>query len=272
MSTTRTAEASDGRRLLLRSWEPTGPVRASVVILHGLGEHSGRYEHVGRAFADAGLAPIAVDFRGFGGSEGRRAFVKEFSEYLADVQVAMDEAAGRGLPVVLLGHSLGGLVALAYAQDREGVDYLVLSSPALDAAIPAPKRIAARVLRRILPKLTLANGITADQLSRDPSVGEAYFADPLVYTKTTAALGGAFLSAMAAARARKVPFPALVILGEQDTLVPPAFSAPLATRPGVDRVTFPDFHHESFNEEGGTTAIGVVIGWIDGQLAQRASG
>lgn len=272
MSTTHTAEAADGRRLLLRSWESDGPARATVVILHGLGEHSGRYEHVGRGFADAGFSVIAVDLRGFGGSEGRRASVKDFTEYLTDVQVAMDEAAGAGLPVVLLGHSLGGLVALMFAQDRGGVDYLVLSAPTLEAAVPFAKRLAARLLRRLLPNLAIPNAITGDQLSRDPAVGEAYFADPLVHTKTTAGLGGAFLAAMATARAKKVPFPALVIHGEDDPLVPPASSAPLAARPGVDRITFPGFRHESFNEEGGTTAIGVVTGWIDRQLEERATG
>jgi alpha-beta hydrolase superfamily lysophospholipase len=271
MSRTELLTARDGTRVLLRSWMPAGPPRAAVVILHGLGEHSGRYEHVGAHLAGSGLAALAVDLRGFGQSEGKRAFVEEFADYYADVQVAIDRAAELAVPVVLLGHSLGGLVALRFLQDREGAQFLILSSPSLDAEIPTAKRVAARLLRRILPSLAIPNGITADQLSRDPAVGEAYFSDPLVETKTTAGLGGASLAAMAAARAGTIPVPTLVIHGECDTLVPAAISEPLADHPGVERVVFPEFHHESFNEEGGAAALAVVTGWIDTRLAQMDS-
>lgn len=271
MSTTELMTTGDGTKVLLRSWAPAGPPRAAVVVLHGLGEHSGRYEHVGAHLAMSGLAPFAVDLRGFGGSEGRRAFVKDFAEYYGDVRVATDRAAELAVPVVLLGHSMGGLVALRFRQEQQGADFLVLSSPSLDAEIPTAKRVAARVLRRILPALAIPNDITADQLSRDPSVGEAYFSDPLVEIKTTAALGGALLEAMTAARSGAIPVPTLVIHGECDTLVPASISEPLAAHAGVDRIVFPGFHHESFNEEGGAAALAAVTEWIDTRLAQMDS-
>jgi len=269
MRSTRVA-TTDGVGLLLRSWEPAVEPRAVIVIIHGLGEHSGRYRHVGQGLADRGFRALAIDLRGFGQSDGKRAFVEDFDEYLTDTGVAVEVALDGGLPVVLLGHSLGGLVALRYAQEREGPDLLVLSAPALDAAIPVVKRAAAHMLRRILPGFSLPNAITADQLSRDPAVGEAYFADPLVHIKTTAALGGAFLGAMAKARAGTVPVSTLVIHGEADTLVPPAFSEPLTDHAGVDRVTFPGFRHESFNEQGGVEAISAVADWIDRKLGQAS--
>jgi len=271
VSTTAKVVASDGTGLLLRSWESSEAPRAAVVIVHGLGEHSGRYEHVGSHLAAQGFLALAIDLRGFGGSDGKRAFVKDFAEFFDDVQTAIDAAAGPGVPVVLLGHSMGGLVALGYSQERDGADFLVLSSPSLDAEVPAAKRVAARVLRRIMPGISLPNDITADQLSRDPAVGEAYFADRLVHTKTTAGLGGAFLEAMAIIRAGPVPVPTLVIHGEADSLVPAGFSEPLAAREGVERVTFPDFRHESFNEDGGTRAIAVVTDWIKARLTQAGS-
>ena len=99
----------------------------------------------------------------------------------------------------------------------------------------------------------------------------AYFDDPNVYPKTTVALGGAMLEAMGAARSTPIPMPALVIHGAEDTLVPTRFSEPLGDLPGVTRITFPEFRHESFNEDGGAVALATVTTWIDEQLAQAAS-
>jgi alpha-beta hydrolase superfamily lysophospholipase len=270
MSTTDIIAVGDFQ-MLLRSWEPEGEVRASVIIIHGLGDHSGRYEHVGSGLADAGFAVMAPDLRGFGASGGRRAFIHHFSTYLDDLDPIVASAAEAGVPVVLLGHSLGGLIALLFAELRQGLDLLVISSPSIDAEIPTTKRLAAKALRRILPGFSLPNGLSGEQLSRDPSVGEAYFSDPLVQTKTTAGLGGAMLEAMAYARSASVTMPTLIIHGEDDSIVPARFSAPLADSTHATRITFPGFRHESFNEEGGTEAIGVVVRWIDEQLAQSAS-
>lgn len=263
--------AADGTELLVRSWAPSGAPRAAMVLVHGLAEHSGRYEHVGAALADAGIAVTAPDLRGFGASAGYRAYVGSIDDYLVDLDPLVGAAAEGGIPVVLLGHSMGGLIALRYAQTRRRPDFLILSAPSVDAAIPAPKRLMARLLRRVVPKLALLNDIEGEQLSRDPAVGEAYFSDPNVFPKTTVALGGAMLEAMGPAMADGIPMPALVIHGAQDTLVMPESSEPLGALPGVTRITFPEFRHESFNEDGGTVAIQTVIDWISERLAQAAS-
>jgi alpha-beta hydrolase superfamily lysophospholipase len=267
MSTTSIATAADGCRLLLRSWEPAGhPPRAVILIVHGLGEHSGRYEHVGGHLAQQGFLVRALDLRGFGGSEGPRAYVAGFDVYLDDLEPHVAQAAGHGVPVIMLGHSLGGLLALLYAQERTGLDLLVLSSPVMEAAIPRVKQIAARALRRIAPRFALPNNIDGAQLSRDPAVGEAYFADPLVCTRTTAMLGAGLLDAMAAARAGEVPLPTLVIHGAEDTLVPVEASASLDAFPTVQRVVFDEFRHETFNEDGGIAALATVTNWIEARL------
>jgi lysophospholipase len=269
--TQTTHTAPDGTDLLVRSWEAVGPRRGSVLLVHGLAEHAGRYEHVGAHLAEQGLSVVAPDLRGFGGSQGYRAFVRSVEEYLADLDPFVEAAGSHGVPVIMLGHSMGGLIGLRYAQTRQRPDYLVLSAPMIDATIPGAKRLMARVLPRILPRLALRNQIEGEQLSRDPGVGEAYFADPFVYPRTTVALGGALLEAMAAARAGGVPVPTLVIHGEADTLVPVEFSAPLAGLDHVERITFPDFRHEPFNEDGGVVALTTVSDWIEGKLAQAAS-
>jgi len=266
MSTTARIAASDGTELLTRTWEPVGDPRAVILIVHGLGEHSGRYEHVGDHLAEMGFLVKALDLRGFGGSEGPRAYVTGFDSYLDDLDPLVAEAGRQDVPVIMLGHSMGGLVALRYAQQRSGLDLLVLSSPAVEASIPRVKRFAARVLRRIAPRFALPNGIEGAQLSHDPAVGEAYFADPLVYTKTTAMLGAAFLDAMAAARGSGVPLSTLVIHGGEDALVPVETSAYLEAFPTVERVVFDGLRHETFNEDGGTRALATVTAWINARI------
>jgi alpha-beta hydrolase superfamily lysophospholipase len=270
VSITDYLSAADGTRLLLRSWPEPVERRASMLLIHGLGEHSGRYEHVGAYFASAGLAVSALDLRGFGGSGGRKAFVGSFAEYIEDLELPVESMLHHPQPTILYGHSLGGLVALAYALwGRRAPDLLVLSAPTLDAAVPAWKRLAARLLARLAPAVALPNDIRGDQLSADPAVGDAYFADPLVVTRTTARLGAEWLRAMAKARAAlaHLAVPTLVIHGGEDTLVPPTVSEPLAAVPGVRRVVLPGLRHECHNEAGGAVALAEVGGWIDQHLA-----
>jgi alpha-beta hydrolase superfamily lysophospholipase len=269
MSTTEFTRAADGTSLLRRSWESESP-RAAILITHGLGEHSGRYEHLGTRLSESGYAVRAIDHRGFGRSGGHRAFVERFDVYLDDLEPEVADLRSGGLPVVLYGHSLGGLIALAYTLgDRTRPDLLVLSAPAVAADIPASKRLAARVLGRVLPRLMIPNGLTGDQLSRDPAVGEAYFADPLVITKSTTRLGAEGFRVMdetAERVAAGIPVPTLVVHGGADPIVPPAASEPLGHLPGVERVVFPDFRHESHHEDGGEALVAAVTGWLDRQL------
>jgi alpha-beta hydrolase superfamily lysophospholipase len=212
----------------------------------------------------------ALDHRGFGRSGGRRAFVARFDDFLDDLSAEIADLRSSRLPVVLYGHSLGGLIALAATlSDRPRPDLLVLSAPAVAAEIPTATRLAARVLGRVLPRLMLPNGLTGDQLSRDPAVGEAYFADPLVITKSTTRLGSESFRAMdetARRVASGIPVPTLVVHGGSDPIVPPASSEPLGALPGVERVVFPEFRHESHNEDGGTDLLATVTGWLDRQL------
>jgi alpha-beta hydrolase superfamily lysophospholipase len=267
-STTHSIEAPDGTRLLVREWEAASPW-AAVLVVHGIGEHSGRYEQTGADLATAGLATISFDLRGHGSSGGHRVYTPNFDRLLDDLAAMLEETRRRGLPTVLLGHSLGGLIAFCYAlSDRPRPDYLVLSAPALDSTVPAYRKFLGRILNRITPKLMMKNDFRGEQLSRDAAVGRAYFADPLVQTKTTVRLGIEAFRAMEYADqyGYRLEVPTLVIHGAADTLVPPTASAPLTRLALVERHLLPQFRHESFNEVGREQAISLVVDWIHARV------
>ena len=168
---------------------------ASVLIVHGLAEHSGRYEHVGRSWPRPGIDAHAFDQRGFGGSGGPRASIDRWSQIHDDLEERLGavRSIAPARPLVLYGHSLGGLIALGYVLDGRALpDLLVLSAPAIQANLPLP-RLAVSVLKRVAPNTMLKNTFDADVLSRDPEVGRKYVSDPLNQHRTTARFAHAAL-------------------------------------------------------------------------------
>ena len=173
------ATAADGTDLLVRHWPPdeveaggawAGKPWASILLVHGLGEQSGRYEHVGDQFASAGLDAWAYDQRGNGGSGGRRGDIERWSQFHDDLgeRLAAVRGGAGGRPVVVYGHSMGGLVVAGYLlSDRPRPDLVVLGSPGLDSALPGWKKSVSRVLARVTPTLPIPNGIDGSTLSRD---------------------------------------------------------------------------------------------------------
>ena len=243
-----------------------------MLIVHGLGEHGGRYERTGGLMADAGLAVEAVDLRGAGGSAGRRAHVERFSDYLDDVEwrLAVGRQAAGGRPVILLGHSLGGLVCLEYVTDgRPLPDLLILSSPAVASTIPSWKQALARTLDSVLPTARVANGVKGEQLSRDPAVGEAYFADPFVEVSSTFRLGAEGFRAQDRVRATsaRLSIPTFVTHGEADPIVPVSSGEYLATLPGVTRTVYPGLRHETLNEPEGPAVVADMVAWLRARVA-----
>ena len=268
-STTSRVTARDGTELLVREWAPAGGSWATVVLVHGIAEHSGRYEHVGTWLAAAGLKVVGFDLRGFGASTGRRAYVERWTEIHDDVadRLAAARASAGGRPVVLWGHSLGGLIALGYcvaATPRPLPDALVLSAPALDSSTPGWQRVLARVLTRLVPTLPVRNAFDGSVLSRDPAVGERYLADPLNHHATTARLGAEALAEQARVRSAldRLSVPTFVYHGEDDRLVPTASSEPLGRVPGVTRRTWPGLRHESHNEPEGEEVVAAAVAWL----------
>jgi alpha-beta hydrolase superfamily lysophospholipase len=276
-SATDVVAVRDGTELLVRRWRAAGPAWATLLVVHGLAEHSGRYEHVGRQLAAAGIATEAYDQRGFGGSGGRRAYVDRWSQVHDDLEerlTAVRSSAG-GRPVILYGHSLGGLIALGYAvadPARPLADALVLSAPALESTIPVWKQALARGLGAVAPTRELGNDLDGAVLSRDPTVAERYLADPLCHHASTFRFGAEALAEQARVRAAlsRLSVPALVYHGEADGLVPTSASEPLGALPGVVRRTYPGLRHETHNEPEGPTVIADVIAWLRATVRSAA--
>ena len=273
-STTATEAARDGTPILTRRWVAEGPAWASILIVHGIAEHAGRYERFGRQLASAGLDVHAYDQRGFGASGGRRAYLERWTQNQDDLEERLGavRAHGGGRPVAIFGQSLGGLLALGYAvaePARSLPDALVLSAPALDSTVPSWKRALARALGTIAPTMTLKNAFEGSLLSRDPAVGEDYVADPLNTHVTTMRFGAEALAEQARVRGAlsRLSVPTLVYHGEADRLVPTVSSEPLAALPSVVRRTYPSLRHECHNEPEGPEVIADVIGWLRTTLA-----
>jgi alpha-beta hydrolase superfamily lysophospholipase len=255
---------ADGIQLHVRHW-PVDDPWAVILIVHGIGEHSGRYDRTGRLMSAAGLDVHALDLRGHGLSDGKRVFVECWDDYLDDVELRLAGVRKPGLPAVLFGHSMGALIALTYVcSGRPAPELMVLSAPPLGASVPAWQRIAAPLLSRVVPGLAIANPISGEQLSRDPKVGEAYLADPLVQPRSTARLGAELFGAMKRARNElaELAVPTLVIHGGADTLVPTHLSEPLGTLPGVERRVLPDLRHETLNEPEGPQVVAQIVAWL----------
>ncbi len=172
-------EAEDGLQLAGYEWRPDGTPVSNVLLIHGQGEHLGRYEYLGEVLAESGVRTVGVDLRGHGMSEGRRGHVKRWSDYLLDIDAAADMLPDK---FAVVGHSMGGLVALGYlAKQQHRVRSLVLSGPLLGVAIPAPawKTKMASVLSRLMPGLKLASGIPLSDLCTDAEAVSLYEKDSL---------------------------------------------------------------------------------------------
>ena len=260
-------------RLALRDWPLAEPAaaKAQVLIVHGLGEHSGRYEHVAHNLNSWGYAVRSFDLWGHGLSDGDRGSMRDEHAMLDDLAAVVDathKAMVPGQSLVLLGHSLGGLLAARFVSLRmRPVDALVLSSPALDPGLNAFQKLLLSTLPSIAPNLRVGNGLQVQYLSHDPAVVSAYQADPLVHDRICARLALFIAQAGRAvlASAPQWSTPTLLLFAGQDKLVRPQGSRDfLHLAPGaiVQSLCFDDLYHEIFNEVGASRVFAALQQWL----------
>jgi alpha-beta hydrolase superfamily lysophospholipase len=268
-----TAAGIGGLELFARAWLPEAPPNAVIVIAHGLGEHSGRYEALATELAGRGYAVHALDHRGHGRSGGPRANIERFGYLVSDFSAFVGRCARQHLdtPLYVLGHSMGGAVALATAlRLQHQLRGLVLSAPALavDTAVPRVQEWFARVLSAIAPN-TGALNIPPSAVSRDPSVVMRYASDPLVHHAAVPARTVVeLLDAMAGfpAGVRELRLPTLIMHGTADKLVPLAATRPLYQAISANYRTlklYDGLFHEVFNEPERETVTADLISWLE---------
>ncbi len=268
-----TLTTPDGATLAIREWNPAEEPWLRLLLVHGAAEHSGRYDAVGRQFAEAGIAVLAYDHRGHGASSGRRGDVGDWTQLTGDAGRLVDELRARAAdrPVALMGHSMGGLIVLdAVLTGVASPDLLVLSAPGIGDGLPAWQHAFAPLISRVWPTLRLANGWGPEALSRDPAVGAAAAADPLQLQKASVRLGAFGFAAQDRVRASldRLATPAFVVQGGADPLVPPEATEALGHVPGVTRKLYPELRHELLFEPEGPAVTADIIAWLQEATGQ----
>lgn len=279
----------DGLKLHVREW-PLAEARRTVVIVHGLGEHIGRYVHVGAQLNGWGWRVVGYDQRGHGLSDGARGRLAHADDLLRDLAQVIDAVRvdHPGEPLLLLGHSMGGAVAARFVAEglastapvlpaapwARSVDALVLSSPALAAGTSPVQKMLLRLLGPLAPNLALGNGLDPAWVSRDPAVVKAYVDDPLNHDRISLRLARFILDAGEAVRSRAAAWklPTLLLYAGGDRCVLPAGSAAFARAAPPDVVTAREFaplYHEIFNEPEQRDVFAALEQWLARFSARR---
>jgi alpha-beta hydrolase superfamily lysophospholipase len=262
----------DGLKLYFQLWQTDQSSKGIVSLVHGLGEHSGRYSHWAALLNDAGYDLITYDLRGHGKSEGLRGHINSFEEYLADTDILLEEAKGKfsGKPIFLYGHSLGAVIVCNYVLRRKPqlagviVTGLPNKSPLLEQK---GKILLANVVGAALPKITMASGLDANMISRDQEVVKIYKNDPMVHNRTTAGFGKSYINAITWAdqHVNEWTLPVLFLHGEKDQLGPVEGPLEFSSKISGDCTIkiWPGLFHEVHNEPEKKEVFTYLLNWLD---------
>lgn len=266
----------DSTAIYMQWWLPEEAPKASLAIVHGFGEHSGRYVNLVKTLVERGIAVYAADNRGFGKSSGKRGHVMHWREYTDDTAAFLErvrEIKG-GEPLFLMGHSMGGLIALSYLVNYP-YDFLkgaILSGPALSQGAVSPVLIAvSKIVSRIVPSLAMDTKLDSKAVSRDPAVIAAYESDPLRHSMASARMGTEMAKAMedVKANAGRITLPVLIVHGGADRLVEPKTSRELLEKLGSAdkrRIEYPSYYHETHNDLDWQKPVGDMAGWLESHI------
>jgi alpha-beta hydrolase superfamily lysophospholipase len=263
--------AADGTMLYVTDYLlPASQALGSVVLMHGLGEHSGRYRHVAAFFNECGLSVRCYDHRGHGRSQGKRGDVINGDPILQDAEIIIDDFSARFYePPFLFGHSMGGLFAARFALARMSqLRGLILSSPALSLRLSAFQARMLKVMHALAPSLGVPNGLSPSFLSHDAKVVAAYRADPLVHGRISARLLRSMLTSIdyCQARAGSLAIPTVMLVAGDDRLVDPEGSRRFFAHlpPGIAQLhVYDGMYHEIFNELDSQRPLADLKTWLE---------
>ena len=272
----RHSKARGSSRLYQQSWTPDGDVRAGILLVHGLGEHSSRYTHVAEHLTERGFAVHTLDHYGHGKSEGQPGYVERFSVFLDGVTALLHKVQSENpeQPLFLVGHSMGGLIAATFLLEQQAAfRACVLSGPAVKSDQTPPAIVVAliRLIAILAPTAPLIQ-LDASGVSRDPDVVNAYMSDPLVHHgKLSARLLAEMSATMKStlAKAGDIRVPIILMHGDADLLTAPSGSVELHARVGSDDKTlklYPGLFHEIFNEPEQDAVLAEMSSWLEAHL------
>lgn len=266
-------KSADGLEIYAQGWEPGQlPAKGVVCLVHGIGEHTGRFEHVAQVLTEAGYVLMGADWRGHGRSAGKRGHVPAMEAILKDIDRVLEEANHRyeGLPLFLYGQSLGAIMVLYYALKRKPkINGVIATSPALHTSLDEQpvKLMAARILGSVIPGMTLHSGLVPQDLSRDIATVQAYINDPMVHYRLSLGFGKKLLEARSwtLEHAAELELPLLLMHGKTDKIAYPSgsidFAAPIDEK--CTLVLWDDAYHELHNEPERAEVFEVIINWLD---------
>jgi len=270
-------KAADGLKIYAQAWEPETAPKAVVCLVHGLGEHGGRYTYVAETLNQGGYAVLASDLRGHGKTEGKRGHAPSFDAFMDDMAILLKNAAQcySGSPCFLWGHSLGGVLVANYVLRRkpqlEGV--VITSAGFLRTSISNQKTKIqfAKIAGKIIPEMSMPTGLDANKISRDPEVVQRYVNDPLVHGVATLAMAKYTIDAIpwACAHASEWTLPVLIMHGDGDAIAFVSGSEEFANLIKQDCTLkiWPGLWHETHNEPEKEQVLAYALGWLDSQIS-----
>ncbi len=266
-----TFTSTDGKKLFFQHWAPAGRPDLVIALVHGLGEHSTRYQDWAARFCGESAAFAAFDLRGHGSSEGERGHFSSLEMVFDDIDLFLVKTASLfpNIPIVLYGHSLGGNLAANYfIQRKNNISALIITSPWLRLGNPPSGIVKAlvNIASKIFPSFTAASGIDVNNLSRDTSVVDEYRTDLLIHDRISVNTAKSAIEAgeLAITRARDATGPVLVMHGQGDKITSPEGSRAFCENAGknITLKLWDGFYHELHNEPGKAEVFKHITGWL----------
>jgi len=275
MSTVENSEwkTNEGEKMFSQKWLTDGQTKAVVVLVHGLGEHIGRYNHVAKFLNQNQISVYGFDHRGHGKSSGKRGHIGSNQFFMSDIDHMIAEAKKENpeIPIFIYGHSLGGNMVLYYALSKKpAIKGVIATSPGLGTGEPVPpaKLLAAKILKTLVPAMTMDNGLDVNNLSHNPQVIKDYQEDPLVHPMISAKLATLMFSNgdWIIENASKFNLPLLLLQGEKDHIVSLEKTKLFAEKVPASLITFkifPGLYHEMHNEYEQDQVLSYILEWIN---------